>query len=60
MMHRLGLSETILVFPEHLGLAGGAPLATLVRRLRRNAPEKKLVIEVKVGGGGSPQRRRPT
>ncbi|MFO1114359.1 MAG: ModD protein [Beijerinckiaceae bacterium] len=47
VMHRLGLSETILVFPEHLGLAGGAPLATLVRRLRRNAPEKKLVIEVK-------------
>jgi molybdenum transport protein len=46
-MHRLGLSETILVFPEHLALAGDADLAAVAARLRRAAPEKKLVIEVK-------------
>ena len=45
-MHRLGLSETILVFPEHLTLLGTEPLNETVARLRRAAPEKKLVIEV--------------
>lgn len=46
-MHRLGLSETILVFPEHLALLGAAPLPEIAARLRRAAPEKKLVIEAK-------------
>jgi molybdenum transport protein len=46
VMHRLGLSETVLVFPEHRGFLGDEPLATTVARLRRHAPEKKLVIEV--------------
>jgi len=45
-MHRLGLSETILVFPEHRAFLA-EPLAETVRRLRHRAPEKKLVIEVK-------------
>lgn len=45
-MHRLGLSETVLVFPEHCAFLGDAPLAETVARLRRGAPEKKLVIEV--------------
>lgn len=45
-MHRLGLSETILVFPEHRVFLGEEPLATTALRLRSAAPEKKLVIEV--------------
>ncbi len=46
VMHRLGLSETVLVFPEHRAFLGKEPLVGLVERLRRAAPEKKLVIEV--------------
>jgi molybdenum transport protein len=46
VMHRLGLSETVLVFPEHRAFVAGEPLRETVRRLRRAAPEKKLVIEV--------------
>ena len=45
-MHRLGLSETILVFPEHRAFLGDESLESQARRLRRAAPEKKLVIEV--------------
>jgi len=44
--HRAGLSETILVFPEHRAFLEGEPLGETARRLRRAAPEKKLVIEV--------------
>lgn len=43
--HRLGLSETILVFAEHRAFLD-EPLAATVARLRFVAPEKKLVIEV--------------
>jgi molybdenum transport protein len=46
VMHRLGLSETVLVFPEHRAFLGSEPLAATVTRLRRASPEKKLVIEV--------------
>jgi len=46
VMHRLGLSETVLVFPEHRGFLGDEPLAATLARLRGHAPEKKLVIEV--------------
>lgn len=46
VMHRLGLSETVLVFAEHRAFAAGAPLESAVARLRKAAPEKKLVIEV--------------
>jgi molybdenum transport protein len=46
VMHRLGLSETILVFPEHRAFLPDDSLAELAARLRRSAPEKKLVIEV--------------
>jgi molybdenum transport protein len=46
VMHRLGLSETILVFPEHRVFLT-EPLPETVKRLRHRAPEKKLVIEVK-------------
>lgn len=46
VMHRLGLSETVLVFPEHRAFLGKEPFVGLVERLRRAAPEKRLVIEV--------------
>ena len=41
-----GLSETVLVFPEHRAFLGKEPFVGLVERLRRAAPEKRLVIEV--------------
>ncbi len=44
--HRLGLSETILVFPEHRVFLPDASLKELAARLRREAPEKKRGIEV--------------
>lgn len=43
--HRLGLSETILVFAEHRLFLDG-DWDAMAKRLRREAPEKKLVIEV--------------
>lgn len=44
-MHRLGLSETLLVFHEHrLFLADESPEAW-VERLRKAQPEKKVVVE---------------
>jgi molybdenum transport protein len=46
VMHRLGLSETVLVFAEHRAFLGDEPLFETAERLRRAAPEKKLVIEV--------------
>lgn len=45
VMHRLGLSETILVFAEHRAFLD-EPLAATVARLRRAVPEKKLITEV--------------
>jgi molybdenum transport protein len=44
--HRLGLSETVLVFEEHRAFLSGWPLSRIAERLRREVPEKKLVIEV--------------
>ena len=44
--HRLGLSETILVFAEHRVFLPDASLKELAARLRREAPEKKRGIEV--------------
>lgn len=44
--HRLGLSETILVFPEHRSFFGGETLASALARVRAHSPEKKLVVEV--------------
>lgn len=44
IVHRAGLSETLLVFPEHR-VFSAEPLARLVTRLRREAPEKRIVIE---------------
>jgi molybdenum transport protein len=47
--HRLGLSETILVFAEHRVFLPGVSLKEMAARLRREAPEKKLAIEVRSG-----------
>ena len=44
-MHRLGLSETLLVFPEHRVFLNKDD-AGWVRRLKRHNPERKLVVEV--------------
>ena len=48
VMHRLGLSETVLVFPEHRAFLGEDLLPDMIERLRRAAPEKRMVIEVTV------------
>ena len=44
-LHRLGLSETLLLFAEHRLFLDQAPGDTLAR-LRRREPEKKIVVEV--------------
>ena len=46
ILHRTGLSETILVFAEHRAFLGGEALASVAGRLKRAAPEKKIAIEV--------------
>ncbi len=51
-MHRLGLSETILVFPEHRAFLPDESLSDLSARMRAAAPEKTLVIEVKTKDEG--------
>lgn len=48
MPHRLGLSETVLFFEQHMNFVGG--LTGLVNRidsLKRKSPEKKIIVEVK-------------
>lgn len=44
--HRLGLSETLLVFAEHRVFLGHEAPAETVARLRRNWPERQVVVEV--------------
>ena len=44
-MHRLGLSETLLVFEEHRLFVDETPAQTIFR-LQRAEPEKKIVVEV--------------
>jgi molybdenum transport protein len=46
MPHRLGLSETILIFAEHRVFFGGRTAAAMIAQARRGAPEKKIVVEV--------------
>lgn len=46
ILHRLGLSETILVFREHRLFLDGESLTAIAARLRRSQPEKALAIEV--------------
>jgi molybdenum transport protein len=44
--HRLGLSETILLFEEHRRFLVGESRAAVIARVRRGAPEKHIVVEV--------------
>ncbi|MGO8918702.1 MAG: ModD protein [Stellaceae bacterium] len=46
-MHRMGLSETILIFPEHLAFFDGEDgIERAIALARRNAPERRVVVEV--------------
>lgn len=45
--HRLGLSETVLVFSQHAVFAGGMErVLQNLHRLKREVPEKKFAVEV--------------
>ena len=44
--HRLSLSETLLLFPEHRAFQGKETPAATAARLRRQWPERALVVEV--------------
>jgi len=46
VMHRLGLSETLLVFPEHRAFIDEADWPARLAALRAAQPEKRLVVEV--------------
>lgn len=48
-IHRTGLSDTVLLFPEHRIFAEGGAAAALedqIARLRRACPEHRVVVEV--------------
>jgi len=44
--HRMGLSETLLVFPDHRVFVDKAEIPSMFARIHRQLPEKKLVAEV--------------
>lgn len=46
VMHRLGLSETLLVFPEHRVFVPESELVMRLAQAKARNPEKKLVVEV--------------
>lgn len=45
-MHRTGLSDTVLLFPEHRAFLPDLDAGALIARLRAATPERKLVVEV--------------
>jgi molybdenum transport protein len=45
-MHRTGLGDTLLVFPEHRAFLPEESLTTTLARLRTAAPERAIVVEV--------------
>ncbi len=45
-MHRLGLSDTVLVFANHLAIVGAREPSDLAARLRLAEPERKIGVEV--------------
>ncbi len=48
MPHRLGLSETILIFEEHLNFYGGyKSFFDSLKEIKKRVTEKKIVLEVK-------------
>jgi len=46
VMHRCGLSESVLIFAEHRQFLGDESPATTLIRMRRQCPEKRIVVEV--------------
>jgi molybdenum transport protein len=46
VMHRIGLSDIILLFAEHRAFLPGLDETAIVARLRVAAPERKLAVEV--------------
>ncbi|HYP63648.1 MAG TPA: ModD protein, partial [Acidocella sp.] len=44
-IHRLGLHDSIMIFPEHLAFFPGG-VAEAVAAARRHAPERKVMVEV--------------
>lgn len=46
VMHRNGLSETLLIFAEHRQFLDGERPDETLARLRRQCPEKRVVVEV--------------
>lgn len=44
--HRLGLSETVLVFPEHRVFLAATPFGQTLAQVKAKAPERKIVVEV--------------
>ena len=45
--HRLGLSETILIFKQHVAFLGDINnLAQVIKEIKANACEKKIIVEV--------------
>jgi molybdenum transport protein len=46
VMHRTGLSDTLLIFAEHRHFLGGERVAGTIARLRQGCPEKRIVVEV--------------
>ncbi|MDR3535326.1 MAG: ModD protein [Acetobacteraceae bacterium] len=46
VMHRTGLSDTVLLFAEHRAFLPDLDPVALVARLRMAAPERKLAVEV--------------
>jgi molybdenum transport protein len=44
--HRLGLSETLLVFAEHRAFLRGESLDSVISRLHQSCPERQVVVEV--------------
>jgi molybdenum transport protein len=47
VLHRTGLSDSVLLFPEHRNLAGTADgLAQQIATLKRQCPERSVVVEV--------------
>ncbi|KJS37501.1 MAG: pyrophosphorylase [Rhodospirillaceae bacterium BRH_c57] len=45
-IHRTGLSDTILLFPEHRAFDDGIGLQAQIRTLRAACPERSVVVEV--------------
>ena len=44
--HRLGISDTLLLFAEHRAFLGDIPAPDAVARLKRAWPERQVVVEV--------------